>query len=96
MQLGQSTSDQVREGARGLVSDQLGRPDAYLVTPSLINLAVDQRTIIALCEVPAQVSGPDGRLGSHHRTFFRSKCLQPVIQAGLIRMTRPSEPNDRD
>ena len=52
MQLGQSTSDQVREGARGLVSDQPGRPDAYLVTPSLINLAVDQRTIIALCEVP--------------------------------------------
>ena len=32
-QLGQSTSDQVREGVGGLVSDQPGRPDAHLVTP---------------------------------------------------------------
>ena len=31
--------------------------------------------------------------GLSHRTFFRRKRLEPLIQAGLIRMTRPDEPN---
>lgn len=44
-QLGQSTSDQVREGAAGLASDQPGTPDAHLVTPALTNLTDDQRAV---------------------------------------------------
>ncbi len=34
--------------------------------------------------------------GLSHRTFFRRKRLEPLIQAGLIRMTRPDEPNHPD
>ena len=60
-QLGQSTSDQVREGAEGLVSDQPGRPDSRLITPALTNLTDDQRTIIMLCEVPRKQADPHAR-----------------------------------
>ena len=95
-QLGQSTSDQVREGADGLVSDQPGRPDAHLVTPALTNLTDDQRTIITLCEVPRKQADLMRDTGLSHRTFFRRKRLDPLLRAGLIRMTRADEPNHPD
>ena len=95
-QLGQSTSDQVPEGAESLVSDQPGRPDAHLVTPALTNLTDDQRAIIARCEVPRKQADLMRETGLSHRTFFRRKRLDPLLQAGLIRMTRPDEPNHPD
>ncbi len=95
-QLDQSTSDQVREGAAGLVSDQPGRPDAHLVTPALPNLTDDQRAIITLCEVPRKQAELMRETGLSHRTFFRRKRLDPLLRAGLIRMTRPDEPNHPD
>ena len=95
-QLGQSTSDQVREGAEGLVSDQPGRPDAHLVTTALTNLTDDQRAIITLCEVPRKQADLMRETGLSHRTFFRRKRLDPLLRAGLMRMTRPDEPNHPD
>ena len=95
-QLGQSTSDQVREGVDGLVSDQPGRPDAHLVTPVLTNLTDDQRRIMTLCEVPRTQAELMREIGLSHRTFFRRKRLAPLLRAGLIRMTRPDKPNHPD
>ena len=95
-QLGQSTSDQVPEGAESLVSDQPGRPDAHLVTPALTNLTDDQRRIMTLCEVPRMQAELMRKIGLSHRTFFRRKRLDPLLRAGLIRMTRPDEPNHPD
>ena len=92
-QLGQSTSDQVRQGADRLVSDQPGRPDAGLFTPVLTNLTDDQRRIITLCEVPRTQAELMREIGLSHRTFFRRKRLAPLLRAGLIGMTRPDEPN---
>ena len=94
-QLGQSASDQVREGD-GLVSDQPGRPDADLVTPAMPNLTDDQRRIMTLCEVPRKQAELMREIGLSHRTFFRRKRLDPLLRAGLIRMTRPDEPNHPD
>ena len=95
-QLAQSTSDQVREGADGLVSDQPARPDAHLVTPAMTNLTDDQRAIVTLCEVPRKQADLMRETGLSHRTFFRRKRLDPLLRAGLIRMTRPDEPNHPD
>ena len=95
-QLGQSTSDQGRQGVAGLVTDQPTRPDTNLVTPLLTNLSDDQRKIIALCEAPQKQAYLMRETGLSHRTFFRRKRLEPLIQAGLIRMTRPDEPNHPD
>ena len=95
-QLGQSASDQGQEGTKRLASDQPDRPDTNLVTPLLTNLSDDQRKIIALCEAPQKQAHLMRETGLSHRTFFRRKRLEPLIQAGLIRMTRPDEPNHPD
>ena len=95
-QPGQSTSDQVPEGAEGLVSDQPGRPDAHLVTAALTNLTDDRRRIMTLCEVPRTQAELMREIGLSHRTFFRRKRLAPLLRAGLIRLTRPDEPNHPD
>ena len=67
-----------------------------MVTPLLTNLSGDQRKIIALCEAPQKQAYLMRETGLSHRTFFRRKRLEPLIQAGLIRMTRPDEPNHPD
>ena len=95
-ELGHSSSDQVREGSTGLVSDQPGRPYAGLVTPLLTNLTDDQRQLVALCEVPRKQAFLMQETGLSHRTFFRRKRLAPLVQAGLIRATHPHEPNHPD
>ena len=95
-QLGQSTSDQDRGGSKRMASDQPGSPDTDLVTPVLTNLTDDQRKIMALCEVPRKQAYLMRETGLSHRTFFRRKRLEPLIEAKLIRMTRPDEPNHPD
>ena len=95
-QLGQWTSDQARGGSKRMVSDQPGSPDTDLVTPLLTDLTDDQRTIMVLCEVPRKQAYLMQETGLSHRTFFRRKRLEPLIQAKLIRMTRPDEPNHPD
>ncbi len=95
-ELGHSSSDQVREGSTGLVTDQPGRPYAGLVTPLLTNLTDDQRQLVALCEVPRKQAFLMQETGLSHRTFFRRKRLDPLVQAGLIRATHPHEPNHPD
>ena len=95
-QLGQSTSEQARGGSKRMVSDQPGSPDTDLVTPLLTDLTDDQRTIMVLCEVPRKQAYLMQETGLSHRTFFRRKRLEPLIQAKLIRMTRPDEPNHPD
>ena len=35
-------------------------------------------------------------IGLTHRTFFRRKHLEPLIQSKLIRMTHPDETNHPD
>ena len=79
----------------GWVTDQPGRPHARLVTPLLTNLTADQRRIVALCEVPRKQGFLMQETGPTHRTFLRSKRLEPLVQAGLIRATQPDEPDRR-
>ena len=95
-QLGQSTSDQAREGSERVANDQPDSPDTDSVTPVLTNLTDDQRKIMALCEVPRKQAYLMQEIGLSHRTFFRRKRLEPLIEAKLIRMTRPDEPNHPD
>ena len=36
------------------------------------------------------------RAGVRHRTFFRRKHMQPLLDAGIIRMTNPGRQNAAD
>ena len=86
-------TDQPQSMESDLVTDQPGGPEAKLVTPGLINLTVHQRKIIELCEVPRKQADLMQKLKLTHRTFFRRKHLEPLIQANLVCMTHPDEPN---
>jgi len=79
-----------------LVTDQPGGHGANLVTPGLTNLTNHQWKIIELCEVPQKQADLMREIGLTHRTFFRRKHLQPLIQSKLISMTHPDEPNHPD
>ena len=83
-------------GSKRMVSDQPGSPDTNLVSPLLTNLTDDQRKIIALCEVPRKQAYLMQATGLSHRTFFRHKRLDALIQARLVRITHPDEPNHPD
>ena len=90
------TNDQPRSVDTDLVTDQPGGPEPNLVTPLLTNLTDRQRKIIELCEVPRKQADLMREIGLTHRTFFRRKHLEPLVQAKLIRMTHPDEPNHPD
>ena len=86
-------SDQPGGLEADLVSDQPGGLEVDLVTPLLTNLTDHQRKIIELCEVSRKQADLMREIGLTHRTFFRRKYLEPLIQAKLIRMTHPDETN---
>ena len=92
-QLSDQDSDQPAKDIANLVTDQPASKSGSLVTPGLTKLSDHQRRIIRLCEVPRTQASLMSELGLSHRTFFRRKHLEPLLQANLVRMTHPEEPN---
>lgn len=74
---------------RGLVTDQ----PRGLVAPAVTNLTDHQKKIMMICDMPRTRAELMERTGLNHRAFFRRKHLDPLVRAGLIRMTRPDEPH---
>jgi ATP-dependent DNA helicase RecG len=87
---GNAPSDQLPVS---LVTDQPGLSSGDLVTPKLTKLTDQQQRIVQLCEVPRTQADLMSAVGMSHRTFFRRKHLDPLIQARLVRMTHPEDPN---
>ena len=83
-------------GAKGLVSDQPPSPKGGLVTAAVTNLTDHQKLIIRLCNLPRTRADLMEHTGLNHRAFFRRKHLDPLVRAGLVRMTRPDEPHHPD
>lgn len=94
---GTPPSDQVPQAGSSdpghLVTDQPSQGAPSLVTPRLTKLTDQQRRIIALCEVPRSQADLMATMKMSHRTFFRRTHLEPLIQASLVRLTHPEEPN---
>lgn len=51
-----------------------------------------RQLILDLCETPKSLLELMGRAGMTHRTFFRRRHLQPLVEAGFVRMTNPARP----
>ena len=51
-----------------------------------------RRLILDLCETPKSLLELMGHVGMTHRTFFRRRHLQPLVEAGFVRMTNPVRP----
>lgn len=102
---GHSGSDQVGTRPMDLVTDQVtksaSRDDEATVSgqateqaPSqrLGKLTSPQQAILDACEAPRSLAELMDRIGATHRTFFRRTHLQPLLNAGIVRMTNPDNP----
>ena len=93
--LGHSGSDQVGQKRANLVTDQVTKP----VSPksgkadgALPEFTDSQWDILDACETPRALADLLARAGATHRTFFRRTHLQPLLDAGALRMTKPENP----
>ncbi len=84
---------QPHEVSGNLVTDQPAQTLLKSVTPKLTKLNEQQKQIIQLCEFPRMQTELMKELGFTHRSFFRRRHLKPLIEANLIEMTFPDEPN---
>ena len=87
-------SDQVGARAGNLVSDHVDalRPD-LVAGQDARPLTAHQRRIIDACDVPRSLADLMGLVGVTHRTFFRRNHLQPLLDADIVRMTKPDKQN---
>lgn len=93
---GEFGADQAAEDTVRLVSDQPARDNDNLVTDqafSIEPLSDTQRRIIQLCDVPRLLSDIRDEFEFTHRSYFKKKHLNPLIQGNLIRSTHPDQPN---
>lgn len=89
-------SDQVRAWPDA-VGDHVRpqRPDMVIDYPAP-PMTAHQRRIVDSCDVPRSLLDLMKRAGVTHRTFFRRRHLQPLLDAGIIRMTNPHRHNAAD
>ena len=87
-------SDQVGGRTGDMVTDHVGTAQRDLVPDEAARrLTEHQRRIVDACEVPRSLTDLMARAGVRHRTFFRRNHLQPLVDAGLVRMTNPDNQN---
>ena len=61
------------------------------VTP-IDEISVNQRNTIEFCTVPKSMTEIQNNFAFSNRTYFKSKTLDPLIDAGLVEMTNPENP----
>jgi len=87
---GNLVTDQVPDTGGNLVTDQVPtKPVVAFIT----ELSDQQMRALLFCEAPRKLSDIMAELGLSHRDFFRKKHLIPLINANLIAMSYPDEPN---
>ena len=96
--LGHSGSDQVAPGRTDLVTDQGTKSAPQTINeepaphPPDFALTDPQGRIVDTCETPRSMAELLDRVGMTHRTFFSRTHLQPLLDAGIVRMTNPGNP----
>ena len=86
-------ADEAVSAKPDLVTDQVSQPVTDLVTDQVATLSDHQRRVIAACDTPRSLAELMALAGLTHRSFFRSRHLQPLLDASIIRMTNPDNPN---
>lgn len=88
-----SASDAAGVNRPDLISDHVDRPGSDLISDHVVATLTDrQREIIEACDVPRSRAELMERAGLTHRVFFSRKHLNPLVSAGLVRLTNPDHP----
>ncbi len=81
------------------VTDQAtSRPPPSLVTraANLPELDERQRRLLLACDTPQTIHDLMGLAGLRHRTYFRRRCLAPLLAAHLVQYQYPERPTHPD
>ncbi len=82
--------------SRDLSTAQAPRPTANLSTvqaPALAEITTIQGRIILLCDTPRRLAELMAAADMTNRGYFKARHLNPLLQAGVLRMTHPDQPN---
>ncbi len=70
--------------------------DIDLASAQLEELTETQYRLLALCETPRALMDLLTEMGSTNRAHFRKNQLKPLMEAGLLVMTKPDTPRAKD
>ena len=59
----------------------------------LLELSATHRKIIGFCDTPRRLTEIMDALGAANRGYFKKHHLDPLLANGVLRMTRPDQPN---
>ncbi len=90
---GELVTDQVPSSTDNMVTGQVRpRPGDMVSDQAIRELTKQQRRIIAACDAPRSLAELMAHARVKHRTFFRRMHLQPLVDAGIVTMTNPDNP----
>ena len=79
-----------------LSTAQPAQPTPKLSTaqaPALAKLTAVQERVIRLCDTPRRLAEMMSAARMKNRGYFKARHLNPLLQAGVLRMTHPDQPN---
>ena len=82
--------------SRDLSTAQAPRPTANLSTaqaPALVEITTIQGRMIRLCDTPRRLAELMAAADMTNRGYFKARHLNPLLRAGVLRMTHPDQPN---
>ena len=68
---------------------------AHAPTEPSPTLTASQQRVLAFCDVPRLLSEIMEELGAASRTYFKRRHIDPLLDAGLVTMTNPTNPRAR-
>ena len=93
-------SDQVTNGETNQVSHQETHQETHQVANQVnhqkLRLTKEQQDIVNFCSVPRSAKEILDRKGLYNQSRARKKYIQPLVEMGVLEMTIPENPNDRN
>ena len=89
-------SNQVSNQVGNQVTNQVGNQVTNQVNRSKPQLTKAQKDIVNFCSIPRTAKEILDRLELSNQTFNRKKYIQPLLDMGVLEMTNPEKPNDKN
>ena len=93
-----SNQDSNRESVResNQVCNQESNQESNQVKPTKVSLTKAQKDIVNYCSVPRTAQEIMDRIGISNQTINRKRHILPLLDMGVLEMTIPDNPNDRN
>lgn len=89
-------NNQVTNGETNRVTNGGTNQVTHQVSTSKPRLTKVQKDIANFCSIPRSAKEILDRLSLTNQTFNRKRYIQPLVEMGVLEMTIPENPNDRN